>query len=168
LVFRIGVGEIDLKKGFSLIEIVCVISIIGVVSSIAYPLLNIFIDKNKLNAASYMLVNDLRFAKMHAISKNSTAISVFFVEDEEKKNYNGYYIYDPTNYSAETLKKVRLSEGIVISKIESTFEQSKIKFQTNGSVSPHACSIVLRNFKTGQKSTITLTIGFTRIMEVKR
>jgi prepilin-type N-terminal cleavage/methylation domain-containing protein len=155
------------KRGFSLIEIVCVISMICVIAGILTPVLGIFVKQNQLDIVTDVLVNDLRHAKMQAISKNLSVITVYFILDEKNQNYNEYYINDPAlNMGEQEIRRVKLPKSIVVSKKDSTFAYHKIGFTRQGSVTPYACTIALEDLDTGKKSKITLTIGYTRIMRV--
>lgn len=67
-----------------------------------------------------------------------------------------------------SLKKVNIPKGVLIcTRGEgSTFNvDDKIIFKPAGNVAPFACTIALKDVDSGKKKYITLTIGFTRIME---
>ncbi|TDT61966.1 GspH/FimT family pseudopilin [Fonticella tunisiensis] len=158
-----------MKRGFTLIEILCVLAIVSIISAISYPDVKRILLKDRLDITASKLVNDLRYAKMHAVTQGTSSVSVIFLKENSSDDYNGYWIYKPSNLSSMELKKVYLTDEIYISRSESTFSiTNKIQFNTNGSISPHACSIVLKDRQTGKSIKITLTIGYTRIMIVKR
>lgn len=155
-----------MKKGFSLIEIVCVLAMTCIMVSILTPVLSTFVKQNQLNTATDVLINDLRHAKMLALSRNQTVITVFFTLDEKNENYIEYYIYDTLNQGQKVIRRVKMPNRIVISKKDSTFSLHKVTFTKHGGVTPNACTITLEDLDTGRKNKITLTIGFTRIMKV--
>jgi Tfp pilus assembly protein FimT len=144
----------------------CVLSMVCIIGSILFPNVILMTKKDNLDVATERLINDLKYAKMYAITKNISSISLRFIPDEKEEKYYEYEIYNPSNVSNMVMKKVKLPEGIYISKYESTFANDKVTFDVDGTISPGACSIVLREQNSDEKRKITLTIGFTRIMEV--
>lgn len=104
---------------------------------------------------------------MLAINNGVYDVNVLFTIGKDGKNFDGYIIYS-SNINQVIIKERKFNNDIVISKKNSTIPvDAKIRFNVNGSISPHACTIAL--FDLGQNVTrkITLTIGYTRIMEVK-
>jgi prepilin-type N-terminal cleavage/methylation domain-containing protein len=150
------------KKGFTLIEIICVLAIISIIAGIHNLNLSAWSANLKLKIATRELINDLRFSKMYAASNYNSTIKLLF---------NGYKIYDVSRISGATIKDVKLKENIVIDGIHSTFYGISggkyIEFHYNGSVSP-ACTIALKDTINNKLRYITLTIGYTRAMEVVR
>lgn len=160
-----------MKKGFTLFELLCVLALISVLIMFAGPSVQGYIRKDRLRLATESLINDLRYAKMHAITTNTPEVKVYFEKLDGKPDYNGYWIYTGDVFSRMTLKRVKLPEGVVIFEGTggSTFNTDKIiTFTDQGNITPFACTIALKDLSTGGKKYITLTIGFTRIKEVKR
>ncbi|MBQ3644898.1 MAG: prepilin-type N-terminal cleavage/methylation domain-containing protein [Candidatus Riflebacteria bacterium] len=58
------------KQGFTMIEIMCVLIIISIVSSIALPAINNFHSSDRCKAAASILVNYIRQAKYQAMQDN--------------------------------------------------------------------------------------------------
>ncbi len=58
------------KQGFTVIEIMCVLIIISIVSSIALPAINNFHSSDRCKAAASILVNYIRQAKYQAMQDN--------------------------------------------------------------------------------------------------
>lgn len=79
------------KKGFTLIEIMIVIVIIGILSTIAVPSYQHFMARQRLNGAARMVMSDLMSARMQAVSKNNE-FRILFVN-----NSPTYRILDDTN-----------------------------------------------------------------------
>lgn len=169
---RIRYIEDRALRGFTLIELLCTIAIMSIIAAISYPDVETYINKDRLDIAAWELVNNLRYAKMYAISKNVTAVHVMFLGDTGDGEYKRYIIYTlPAQGSSMTLKDVNLPENVCICRYKSTFSrpnsENKLIFKTNGSVNP-ACTITLLDKKTGEESAVTLTIGYTRIMKVNQ
>jgi prepilin-type N-terminal cleavage/methylation domain-containing protein len=89
-----------MKKGFTLIELICCISIIAIISSIAlYIPAKKMLQNSKFKIASNELLLDLKNAKMRAVDHGW--IKVRFDDD-------GYMIYDVSNYSDMVIKKCQV------------------------------------------------------------
>ena len=159
------------KSGFTLVEVVCVLAIIGIIMATVIPAINQMTRVKKLDISVKALVNDLRFAKMYAVSRNVTSVFVRFKGDVSTGIYTGYKIYYPNNIQHPNLKDVLFNEGIIVDGWSSTFSnvsgENVIEFKNDGGVYP-ACTIVLKDSLSGEKKNITLTIGYTRIMEVRK
>jgi type IV fimbrial biogenesis protein FimT len=65
--------------GFSLIELLIVMSIIGIIASVASPLLQSNAQRWRLIAAAEMISNDLKWARSESIKRNQI-VDVTFVE----------------------------------------------------------------------------------------
>lgn len=160
-----------MKKGFTLIEIICVIGIVLIVGGIAYPSYSLYLKRDRLRTGTQELVQNLKYAKTYAINHDSSSVNVIFQSSNELKGYDSYRIYIPSGGSSMTLKEVKLPRGVWICTHSegSTFSlDRKLVFRTAGNVLPYACTIAIKDEDTGKKRYITLTIGFTRIMESSR
>lgn len=115
----------------------------------------------QLQNSSIKLVNDLKFAKLTAYSKGSD-VNLYFIKEQNSNDFSGYLI----SQNSKAIKLVTLPQNIKISRSLSTFSSdNKLTFNSNGSVSPYACSIVLIDNYSNKTKKITLTIGFNRIAE---
>lgn len=157
-----------MKKGFTLVELMCVISIILIMCGAAYPTIGSFLRKDRLKRATQELVVDLKYAKTYAISHHSSPVSILFEARAGGGGFDGYWIYLPSGGYSMTLKRVYLPKGVIICpRGDGTTINidNKLYFKPGGNVAPFACTIALKDLDTGIKRYITLTIGFTRIME---
>lgn len=157
------------KKGFTLIEMLCVFAIIVILVGMHNVNLATFTANLKLKLATTELIHDLRFAKMYAVSNYSATTKLQFYGEVAKNTFSCYKIYDPGRKAGATIKNVKLKENIVIDGMHSTFSKgyvtNDIEFRFNGSVNP-ACTIALKDTINNRLRYITLTIGYTRVMEV--
>lgn len=149
-----------MKKGFTLLELTLSISIMLLVfSGLVFPFKNysnIFLEHSK-----NMLISDLKLSKIMAYSKG-VEVTFAFIKDDKSNDYIGYNVSQGLKF----VKKAYFPKDIIISKSLSTIPTSGLlTFNSNGSVSPYACTIVLINKKTNMTKKITLTIGFTRITD---
>lgn len=157
-----------MKKGFTMVELICVMGIILIVCGIAYPSFSYYLKRDRLRVGTRELIQNLKYAKTYAINHDSSSVNVIFQSSDELKGYDSYRIYIPSGGSSMTLKQIKLPKGVWICKHSegSTFSlDRKLVFRTTGNVLPYACTIALKDEETGKKKYITLTIGFTRIME---
>ncbi|SKA81826.1 hypothetical protein SAMN05443428_104122 [Caloramator quimbayensis] len=162
-----------IKKGFTLIETLFILFIIIMISLMCSLRAESYIKKDRLSISCEELVNDLRYAKMTAVCKNKSTVRVLFLKDNGKGEYSEYIIYSASNIEEPSMviKQVKLPPNVFISRGKSTFSQgdseNRLIFYSKGNVKP-ACRIVLIDKETGREEEITLTIGYTRIMRVKR
>jgi type IV fimbrial biogenesis protein FimT len=64
-------------KGFTLVEVMIVITIIGIIAAIATPNFLAWLENNRLRDASQDLLSNLQYAKFEAIKRNRNVIAVF-------------------------------------------------------------------------------------------
>lgn len=78
------------KKGFSLVELIIVLSIVIVVAGISIPVYNNLRPRYRLNGAARQVTSDMMWARMQAVSQNNE-FKVFFLDDHK------YEILDDNN-----------------------------------------------------------------------
>jgi type IV fimbrial biogenesis protein FimT len=88
---------IYIEKGFTLLELMIVITIIAILASIALPAFEDSIERRKLIAAAEMLSSDMQWAKSESIRTNQQ-ITIDFTD--ASNGLWGYSIF-PTNPSKD-------------------------------------------------------------------
>jgi type IV fimbrial biogenesis protein FimT len=143
-------------EGFTLIELVIVISILSLISVIAVPNLLDWRNSAKLRGAAGNLKGDLELAKLKAIQVNDTVV-VHFTE-------NGYKVFKDDGppsglYDAgEDLYSDRtLPAGVKIDLVKTNFDDGSARFKGRGTADPG--SAVLVNSKGTEKTVTVSSLG---------
>ena len=137
------------QKGFTLVEAIIVILIIGIVTAMAIPQLQKLAANANLRAAARDLVADFSILKQKAMSENM-AYKITFNDEEDLNNYAIQHKEGATIQ----IKTPALFGGIRI--FNPTFGRGKtITFHTRGTASAgHVVLVDERN------STATITVNF--------
>ena len=72
------------QSGFTLIEMMIIIAILGIFAGIAVPNFLSYMPKHRLNGAARQVMGDLMAARMQAVSQNTT-VTVAWVSDRKYK-----------------------------------------------------------------------------------
>lgn len=106
--WRIGQNP---QSGFTLIEVMVVIAIVGIFITIAAPSFTSFINTMRIKSASFDLVNDLNLARSEAIKRNA---DVVVVRLDAGGWQGGWRIdFDPPTAAAITLRQREAVGGAV-------------------------------------------------------
>jgi prepilin-type N-terminal cleavage/methylation domain-containing protein len=89
------------KKGFTLLELIIVIALMGIIMMIALPGIQTWMSKCRLNGAARQIMADLTYARMMAVSENHPFVVTVL-------NNRQYTILDDDNAngSADTGEKI--------------------------------------------------------------
>lgn len=136
-------GILKNKKGFSLIELLIVISIIGILAAFAVPEYGVYIAKNKAKTLASDLLQTMKMASTMAIKENRTYL-ITFNEDGSNEYRVGVDIND--NGSLKDAVDEYYKDDVRVVNLQSEYGDSiKIgtdNFTTTIPNGPNAISIV--------------------------
>ncbi len=72
------------KRGFTLIEMMVVVAILGIMAAIAIPNFRQYIMQSRLNGAARQVMSDFMSARMTAVSQNRK-VKIFFFSNHQYK-----------------------------------------------------------------------------------
>ena len=132
------------QSGFTLIELIVIIAIVGVFAAIAVPNFLSYMPKYRLNGAARQVMGDLMAARMKAVKENTT-VTVAWVSNRK--------------YSISTEEKTINYRDVTIGSVSdgsfSTDKFSNISFLSRGT--SNTGSIGLTNSTDSKKVTVAIT-----------
>lgn len=144
-----------MKKGFSIIELIVSLSIISIISVCAIPCSKRIYEEN-LNNALKLSMNELLMDIKYTQKKAMTDGYICSIEINEDDNL--YLITSFRDMKLYTYKKKVLPKGISFDKLNSSYSNKKISFNSAGKPLPYPCTIALKN-KLNYYKEITITVG---------
>jgi len=96
--------------GFTLMELILVVAVMGIMAAIAIPAFMGFLPGMRLNGAARQVMSDLMDARMEAV-KNNNAFKIFFLNDHEYKILNDVNNNGADDGGAETSKTVDIQDN---------------------------------------------------------
>lgn len=135
------------RKGYSLVEMLVVIAIIGVLLSVAMPYWAKYRQNSNLRTAARAVAADIFAMKQRSAGE---MINYRITFDQNGNSYS--MINTSTGNTVQTRNISDFGEGITITAV--TFGSSRINFETRGTASPGA--VTLKNSK---DSTATVTVS---------
>ena len=98
------------KRGFTLIELIVVIMLMGIIMMIALPGIQTWMTKSRLNGAARQIMSDLMYARMKAANENNRFVLTVL-------NNHQYRILDDNNNNGSA----QTGEAIIIKDIKSNY-----------------------------------------------
>lgn len=146
---------IDIKeeKGFTLIEVLIAIGIVGIIALISLPFLVFYRPSMQLSGFARELASDLRYAQQLAVTEQ--------IEYGARISSSEYSVIKFQEGQETTIKNNNLPQGIEIYEI-SGFTNNEIKFNPYGAVKESG-AIILKNIKDETKTIEIKISGFVRI-----
>lgn len=131
--------------GFTLIEILIVVALIGVMAAVAAPVVTAGMDRYAILSAGQQVVSTIRTARVQSVAKNMILVVRFDYPDTGQ-----YQIVDASNTAVGGV--TLLGSGISFSD-----GATDVQFTTSGRA--NASTIVLTNGDTDFDRTITVSIN---------
>ncbi len=139
------------QKGFTLVEVMIVVAIIGILSAIAIPNISSWLPNIRLRAAARDVFSDMMRAKMEAIKTNTTT-SLTFTSGTGTPCVGGAYQF--TN-STGIIIDISMAKDVCLS----TPSNFPVGFSSRGTASGATGSIMLTHPQGSKTYTITQTIA---------
>jgi prepilin-type N-terminal cleavage/methylation domain-containing protein len=117
-----------LKKGFSLIEILIVVVILGIAGMMAIPMIG-SASSVQVDAAADTIASDLGYAKNMAITNQKDYWAVFDSDSYQLEDADGVIMH-PVNKKDYVIEYSSLGSGITVT---TNFTDDKVKFEYMGS-----------------------------------
>lgn len=147
--------------GFTLIELMIVLGVVGIFFSTAAPALNSLVEKNKIRSAISDVASLLKTARYEAVSSGSSTVFCASTDgascDSGSNWENGWIILNQ-----ETNEVLHAGTGfgssITVRSLAGTFSNNRIEFHSNGTASSPGTVRVCSNNETERLAAINVNL----------
>ncbi len=145
--------KMDNRGGFSLIELIIVIGVIGIMSTVAAYSWNGYLNNSNLKTAAREVMSDIASCKQRSVSEG-IQYCMQFTDGSPNYSINASSCGAPTQTQAKNITS--FGSGLTIS--NTNFNSDRVSFLPRGTLSSNLGTIVLTN---NRNSTATITINIT-------
>jgi len=137
-------GKTQRSSGFTIVEVVIVVAVLGALMLIAFPALSKWVPNYQLKAAAQELYGNLQKAKIQAIKMNRD-VTFSFTESADCSGATGY-TFTANTTPPQTVASVTMKSGDVCIK-DSTFANGTSGFDSRGLPTGGIGSVILTHSK---------------------
>jgi type IV fimbrial biogenesis protein FimT len=146
------------QSGFTLIEMMIVIAIMGIFAGIAIPNYLSYMPKHRLNGAARRVMGDLMAARMKAVSQNCDVRVAFVADDAE------YKIWTDSNNDGAIDSGEEITKNIQSNYHDVTISTTKnIEFHSRGTANPSGTITLTGSNSTNSKNVNIRITGRVKI-----
>ena len=140
------------SKGFTLIEVIIVVTIIGILAAISIPAISSWLPNYRLKAAARELYSGMQKARMVAVKTNTTSMMTF-TSGVGTPCEGGSYTF--TDGNGNSIVSVIVDKGVCISP-SSTFPGG---FNSDGTTSGTVGTVILTHIRSNRTYQLTQAIA---------
>lgn len=144
------------RAGFTLVEVIIVVAVIGILSAIAYPAMLQWLPSIRVKAATQQLYSDLQRARSLAI-KNNTIVRLTFVVSPGCNGATSYTFTDSNAPASFNPITQTMTNNVCLK--DSTFTNGTSGFSPRGIPAGAIGSVTVGHSQTTRQRTVTQTMS---------